>query len=115
MRSPRCHSTGRTINGLSSISLRWWGWGQPGQLEKGSLSAHARFALAGHLTRNGRDPEGLEKILRSYFNVPVKIVENVPQWMPLSERERARLQGGRHAPRLGQSAFLGGSGTRCVP
>ncbi|MCL6745319.1 type VI secretion system baseplate subunit TssG [Kosakonia sp. R1.Fl] len=83
------------------------GMGQPGQLEKGSLSPHARFALAGHLTRNGRDPEGLAKILRSYFNVPVTIVENVPQWMPLSERERARLQGGRHAPRLGQSAFLG--------
>lgn len=83
------------------------GMGQPGQLEKGSLSPHARFALAGHLTRNGRDPEGLEKILRCYFNVPVSIVENVPQWMPLSERERARLQGGRHAPRLGQSAFLG--------
>ncbi|WLI75976.1 type VI secretion system baseplate subunit TssG [Kosakonia sp. H02] len=83
------------------------GMGQPGQLEKGSLSPHSRFALAGHLTRNGRDPEGLEKILRSYFNVPVKIVQNVPQWMPLSQRERARLQGGRHAPRLGQSAFLG--------
>lgn len=83
------------------------GMGQPGQLAKGSLSAHARFALAGHLTRNGRDPEGLEKILRCYFKVPVTIVENVPQWMPLSPRERACLKGGRHAPRLGQSAFLG--------
>ncbi|AUV01426.1 type VI secretion system baseplate subunit TssG [Phytobacter ursingii] len=83
------------------------GMGQPGQLEKGSLSPHARFALAGHLTRNGRDPEGLEKILRAYFNVPVKVVTNIPQWMPLGERERARLQGGRRAPRLGESAFLG--------
>ncbi|MGK9172942.1 type VI secretion system baseplate subunit TssG [Yokenella regensburgei] len=83
------------------------GMGQPGQLHKGSLSPHARFALAGHLTRNGRDPEGLEKILRHYFGVPVRVVENVPQWMPLSPRERARLQGGRHAPRLGESAFLG--------
>ncbi|MEN4870900.1 type VI secretion system baseplate subunit TssG [Kosakonia cowanii] len=83
------------------------GMGQPGQLEKGTLSPHSRFALAGHLTRNGRDPEGLAKILRGYFNVPVNIVENVPQWMPLSPRERARLQGGRHAPRLGQSTFLG--------
>jgi type VI secretion system protein ImpH len=83
------------------------GMGQKGQLEKGSLSPHARFALAGHLTRNGRDPEGLEKILRHYFDVPVKVVENVPQWMPLSPRERARLQTGRHTPRLGESAFLG--------
>lgn len=83
------------------------GMGQPGQLDKGSLSPHARFALAGHLTRNGRDPEGLEKILRHYFGVPVQVVENIPQWMPLSPRERARLQAGRHAPRLGESAFLG--------
>lgn len=83
------------------------GMGQPGQLEKGSLSPHARFALAGHLTRNGRDAEGLAKILAHYFGVPVHIAENVPQWMPLSPRERARLQGGRHAPRLGESAFLG--------
>ncbi|XTZ40168.1 type VI secretion system baseplate subunit TssG [Salmonella enterica] len=83
------------------------GMGLPGQLNKGSLSAHARFALAGHLTRNGRDPEGLEKILRLYFNVPVSIIENVAQWMPLSPRDRARLQGGRHAPRLGISTFLG--------
>lgn len=83
------------------------GMGQPGQLDKGSLSSHARFALAGHLTRNGRDPEGLAKILRHYFAVPVQIVENIPQWMPLGPRERARLQAGRHVSRLGESAFLG--------
>jgi type VI secretion system protein ImpH len=34
------------------------GMGQPGQMDKGSLSAHARFTHAGHLTRHGRDPEG---------------------------------------------------------
>ena len=38
------------------------GMGQPGQMNKGSLSSHARFTHAGHLTRHGRDPEGLEKI-----------------------------------------------------
>jgi hypothetical protein len=36
----------------------------------------------------------------------VKVVTNVPQWMPLGERERARLQGGRRAAH-GESAFLG--------
>ncbi|HGY6023408.1 TPA: type VI secretion system baseplate subunit TssG, partial [Enterobacter asburiae] len=33
------------------------GMGQPGQMNKGSLSSHARFTHAGHLTRHGRDPE----------------------------------------------------------
>jgi type VI secretion system protein ImpH len=83
------------------------GMGQPGQMEKGSLSQHARYTLAGHLTRHGRDAEGLQKILRHYFGVPVRLVENVPQWMPLSRREQARLGAGRHSPRLGESAFLG--------
>ncbi|PWC10132.1 type VI secretion system baseplate subunit TssG [Brenneria corticis] len=83
------------------------GMGQPGQMEKGGLSHHARYALAGHLSRHGRDAEGLEKILRHYFQVPVRLVENVAQWMPLTAGEQARLGAGRRVPRLGKSAFLG--------
>ncbi|WP_345830323.1 type VI secretion system baseplate subunit TssG [Erwinia sp. HDF1-3R] len=83
------------------------GMGQPGQLSKGSLSEHARYAVAGHLTRNGRDAEGLVKILRHYFKVPVTLAENLPHWLPIGQRERARLSAGRHMPRLGESAFLG--------
>ncbi len=83
------------------------GMGQPGQLEKGDLSPHARFTHAGHLSRHGKDPEGLEKILRNFFKVPVNIISNVPQWMPLTSREQAQLGAGRRLPRLGVSAFLG--------
>lgn len=83
------------------------GMGQPGQMKKGGLGEHARFTHAGHLTRHGRDPEGLEKILRNYFRIPVKLIANVPQWMPLTLRERARLGEGRRLPRMGDSAFLG--------
>ncbi|MFC0139941.1 type VI secretion system baseplate subunit TssG [Erwinia mallotivora] len=83
------------------------GMGQPGQLEKGSLSDHARYAVAGHLTRHGRDAEGLQKILSHYFRVPVTLVENLPHWQPVDTRERARLGAGRGMPRLGESAFLG--------
>lgn len=83
------------------------GMGQPGQLEKGSLGTHARYAVAGHLTRNGRDAEGLRKILSHYFRVPVALEENVPHWQPIDARERARLGAGRRMPRLGESAFLG--------
>lgn len=83
------------------------GMGQPGQMGKGRLSPHARFTHAGHLTRHSRDPEGLVKILRNYFKVPVQLVSNLPQWMPLSSRDQARLGAGRRLPRLGQSTFLG--------
>lgn len=83
------------------------GMGQPGQMNKGCLNSHSRFTHAGHLTRHGRDPEGLEKILRHYFNVPVKLVANILQWMPLSRREQAQLSHGPRSPRMGESAFLG--------
>ncbi|EAA0892700.1 type VI secretion system baseplate subunit TssG [Salmonella enterica] len=83
------------------------GMGQLGQLEKGELSPHARFTHAGHLSRHSRDPEGLEKILRNYFKVPVNIISNVPQWMPLTSRAQAQLGAGWRLPRLGVSAFLG--------
>jgi len=83
------------------------GMGLPAQREKGTLSDHARYAVAGHLTRQARDVEGLQKILSHYFNVPVKLVENVPHWLPIDSRERAKLGAGRHAPKLGESMFLG--------
>lgn len=83
------------------------GMGQPAQRAQGSLSEHARLMLSGHLSRHGRDAEGLEKVLRCYFDVPVRIEQNVAQWLPLDKRERARLGAGRQMPRLGESAFLG--------
>ncbi|WP_168415762.1 type VI secretion system baseplate subunit TssG [Erwinia amylovora] len=83
------------------------GMGQPGQLNQGSVSPHSRLALAGHLTRHARDAEGLQKMLSHYFQVPVKLVENVPHWQPVDRRDRASLGAGRRKPRLGISAFLG--------
>ncbi|WP_210505220.1 type VI secretion system baseplate subunit TssG, partial [Pantoea ananatis] len=70
-------------------------------------SLHARLMLSGHLSRHGHDAEGLVRILRHYFAVPVKLQQNVPQWLSLDSRDQARLSAGRHMPRLGESAFLG--------
>ncbi|WP_369790237.1 type VI secretion system baseplate subunit TssG [Rouxiella sp. WC2420] len=83
------------------------GRGLPAQQNRDSISEHAPFALAGHLTRQRRTPEGLEKVLAFYFNIKVKVVPNVPQWMHVGSKEQARLRAGRSMPRLGQSMFLG--------
>ena len=83
------------------------GLGLPAQQQASSLSLHARLMLVGHLSRHGHDAEGLVRILRLYFGVPVAIEENVPQWLSLDKRDQARLGAGRHMPRLGQSGFLG--------
>ena len=83
------------------------GMGQPSQLDQGSLSSHARFTYAGHLSRQGKDIDGLQKILTRFFKVPVAITTNLPQWMALSQAEQAQLAQGRRKPRLGISSFLG--------
>jgi len=83
------------------------GIGLPAQRQCDGLNTHAKHFMAGHLIRHGRDPEGLSKILQDYFNVPVRIVENIPHWMRIERSEQARLQAGQRAPRLGESAFLG--------
>ncbi|MFS2222879.1 type VI secretion system baseplate subunit TssG [Pantoea sp. B65] len=83
------------------------GMGLPQQLNRGGLSTHARFAVAGHLSRHARDAEGLSKILRHYFAVPVRLVENLPHWLRIDRRDQARLASGRKVPRLGKNAFLG--------
>lgn len=83
------------------------GIGLPAQQQEGSLSLHARLMLVGHLSRHGHDAEGLVRILRHYFGVPVQLEQNVPQWLTLDPRDQARLGAGRQMPRLGASAFLG--------
>jgi len=83
------------------------GIGLPAQQQASSLSLHARLMLVGHLSRHGHDAEGLERILRHYFGVPVWLEQNTPQWLTLDTRDQARLGAGRHMPRLGESAFLG--------
>ncbi|MBI6550359.1 type VI secretion system baseplate subunit TssG [Xenorhabdus sp. VLS] len=72
-----------------------------------SIGNHARYALAGHLFRQGHSAKGLEKILFFYFKVPVKVIQNIPQWLKTETQDQARLKAGRYMPRLGKSAFLG--------
>lgn len=77
------------------------------QRNSDSLGIHASFAVAGHLSRHGRDAETVSRVLSHYFQIPVRLRENVPHWLPLDRRDQARIMVGRQASRLGQSAFLG--------
>ncbi|PHM72856.1 type VI secretion system baseplate subunit TssG [Xenorhabdus sp. KJ12.1] len=83
------------------------GMGLPAQKNADSIHEHARYLLSGHLSRQGHGAEGLKKILFTYFNIPLKIKQNIPQWLEVEIQDQARLKAGRNMPRLGQSAFLG--------
>ncbi|WP_237386322.1 type VI secretion system baseplate subunit TssG [Xenorhabdus sp. Sc-CR9] len=83
------------------------GMGLPAQQNLNTISSHGLYALAGNLARQTHNAEGLEKILRFYFRVPIKIIQNIPQWLQIEAQDQTQLAAGRHMPRLGQSTFLG--------
>lgn len=66
------------------------GMGQPAQMSKGSLSAHARFTHAGHLTRHGRDPEGWRKSCATISTCR-------SGWWPTSRSGCRSQRGSRHS------------------
>jgi type VI secretion system protein ImpH len=80
-----------------------------------ALSENARRFQAGLLGARSRHPEGLAKLLKHYFGVPVRIEQHVLQWLPLAADDRSHLgfarnrpeRSGRAAPQLGVSATSG--------
>lgn len=70
--------------------------------------AAKRFA-AGHLARPTRNPETITKVLRQYFEVPIRIEPYVGHWLPLRAEDRSRLgrPGARRSAPLGVSVVAG--------
>ncbi|MCC2596545.1 type VI secretion system baseplate subunit TssG [Pusillimonas sp. MFBS29] len=79
--------------------------GTPGQQGRDTIPDHAKYYMAGHLLRQTRNPEGLKQILHSYFAVPVRIHEFIPQWIHLEPDQQLALGGGSAA--LGRNTLLG--------
>lgn len=80
-----------------------------------ALPDNARLFQAGLLGARSRHPEGLGKLLKQYFRVPVRIDPHALQWLVLAEEDRSRLgfsrsrpeRSGTLAPQLGVSATSG--------
>lgn len=85
------------------------GLGQPGFAPRESLSPHARLQHAGTLAQGVRHAEGLEKILRHDFGVPIKLEQHAGQWLQLDDQERAQLRRSSSVRRLvlGRNVALG--------
>jgi type VI secretion system protein ImpH len=59
--------------------------------QRDSIPDHAKRLHAAALARGPRSAEGLAKILRQYFGVPVRLEPHVGQWLPLRQEDRTRL------------------------
>jgi len=78
--------------------------GVPSLWRRDTVMDHAKYYMAGHLLRQTRNPEGLKQILQTFFSVPVRIAEFVPQWIRLEPSQRLGLGGNLG---LGQDTILG--------
>ena len=83
------------------------GLGTPGVVQPPSLPFGRLVALGGQLANRVRNVTGLEHLTRDLLGaLPVRVVENMPRWVPLSERP---LMGstGSQAALLGVNAVVG--------
>ena len=78
--------------------------GEPSMQRRDAVLDHAKYFMAGHLVRQTRNPEGLKHILQTFFGLPVRIREFVPQWIRLEPEQRLGLGS---AVGLGRDTVLG--------
>jgi type VI secretion system protein ImpH len=77
--------------------------------DRDSIPLHAKLFGAGHLVRETRNAEGLQRLLGLFFETRVQVEQWVYQWLALAPEQRTRLGGGRPAEQLGVGAVSGAS------
>ena len=60
-------------------------------------------AFAGRLSDRRRTADGLRAVAEAFVGAPVRVIENVPRWLPIPTRPALGASG----PRLGENAPLG--------
>ncbi len=75
-----------------------------------SIADAAKLHVAGLLGSRSRHAEGLQKLLRQHFGVPVQVQQHVPQRLAIRAEDRSRLGSAsrRRAACLGRDATIGG-------
>jgi type VI secretion system protein ImpH len=87
-------------------------YGQAGKAfaQRSAVDDDAKRLHAATLMRGPRNAEGLAKVLRQYFGLPVRVEACLGHWLPLSEQDRTQLLPSTSPARntgLGHSAVLG--------
>lgn len=97
---PEADSFSRFVTSLLGLH------GGAGSTGAESVPEHAMLFHAGHLSRQVRNPEGLARILSSYFQVEATIAEYAAHWMPIPREQQTRL-GALSGSQLGVDAVAG--------
>jgi type VI secretion system protein ImpH len=83
------------------------GIGQPALENRLHVPDRSLLDYAGLYWSHPRSAKGLEAILKSYFNIPIRVECYVGQWRSLAEDQQTRLGRTGQWQRLGQGAVLG--------
>ncbi len=86
-----------SLLGLGTVAFR----------DRDAMPDMAKLHFAGRLSSQTRNAEGLEAILASYLNLPIRIEQFVGQWVALPEHSRNRLGARPKTTMLGVSTTIG--------
>jgi type VI secretion system protein ImpH len=75
--------------------------------DRDAVPDHAKLFGAGHLVRDTRNAEGLQRLLEGFFRAGVRIEQWVFHWLALAPEQRTRLGAGRVAEQLGVGTVVG--------
>ena len=83
------------------------GQGEATTQQRDAVPDHAKWYLAGHLSRQSRNPEGLQRALQLFFDCEVRIEEFCLNYLSLEEAQQTRLGRGRQNTQLGVDTVIG--------
>lgn len=83
------------------------GIGQPALENRLHVSDRSLLDYAGLYWSHPRSAKGLESILKSYFDIPLRVESCVGQWKPIQKNQQTRIGSKGQWQKLGQGAILG--------
>lgn len=83
------------------------GIGQPALEHRLHVPDRSLLDYAGLYWSHPRSAKGLESILKSYFNIPIRVDSCVGRWQPLQKDQQTRIGQKGQWQKLGQGAVLG--------
>jgi type VI secretion system protein ImpH len=81
--------------------------GEASLAQRDAVAEHAKLFVSGHLVRQTRNAEGLERVLATFFRARVRVEQWVSHWLALAREQQTRLGGGRDAEQIGIGAVAG--------
>ncbi|WP_313297430.1 type VI secretion system baseplate subunit TssG [Diaphorobacter sp.] len=83
------------------------GMGLDASWNRDSVDDSAKLRAAGHLVRQTRNPEGLQRLISHFFGVPCRLMEFIRSFIVISPQDQTRLSLTGQHNRLGVNAIAG--------